>query len=169
MVFDEPGPEDLSPEPAYAHAILTTVRRAPLLADRRLARLAIDGLRVCAPDAPGYLWGGVVLPDALRFVVGPAPDEALIAFVEQVRARTSALLLNAIRRADDESLDAVLFYSPVWGGAIYRVWAAGCHLSRFWTEYRLSGALYALRQSPVEAGIVSDADTWPYVMLGEDA
>ena len=167
MFVDETGFEDFNAEPAYAHAILTTVARAPLLADHQLARLAFAGLRACAPDAPGCLWGGVVLPDALRFVMGPAPDDALSAFVEYVRAYTSTLLLKAIRRADDESLDAVLFYNPVWGGAIYRVWATGCHLSRFWTEYRLSGALYALRQSPVAAGMVLDADAWPYVILSE--
>jgi hypothetical protein len=116
----------------------------------------------------GSLWGYVVLPDTVRLIVGPADDRALEAFVERVRRRIGEQLLSVIRRADDDSLDAVLRYSPVWGGVIYQVWQAGSQRAVFWTEYRLSNALYELRQAPVTAGLVRRAEDWPYTWIGGD-
>jgi hypothetical protein len=144
----------------YAQVILTVIDHAPLLADPRLARIVADALVACAPDAPGRLWGFVVLPETVRLVVGPTTDEALETFVDRVKAWTSERLLAVIRRADDHSLDMVLRYSPVWGGAIYQVWQAGSHRVAFWSEYKLSNAIYELQQAPVRAG------TWPYVWIG---
>ncbi|MCZ7540199.1 MAG: hypothetical protein M5U29_09835 [Anaerolineae bacterium] len=149
--------------PCWASVIVTTLDRAPLLVAPRLARLACAALDGCAPGAPGRLWGYVVLPDAARLVVGPAESDALSAFVEQVKARAAGDLLAAIRRGEDtDALDAVLRFNPAWGGAIYRVWAAGFHCAPLRTEYKLSSALYALRQAPVSAGLVTRAEDWPY-------
>ncbi len=151
--------------PFYAQVILNVEGRAPLLADPRLARLALGPLRAC--DAPGRLWGALVLPDSARCLVGPVPGDATLdRYVACLKSSTEAALLPAIRRADDDTLDAVLHYSPVWGAAIYRLWAPGCHLQRYWTTYKLSNALYALRQAPVEAGLVAHPEDWPYVWLG---
>jgi REP element-mobilizing transposase RayT len=155
-------------EAYYAQVILTVLDCAPLLADPRLARLTAAALRACSAAAPGRLWGHVVLPETVRLVVGPTDDDALVAFVDWVKARTGERLLDAILRAQDETLDVVLRYSPVWGGAIYRVWMPGCHRHVFWTEYKLSNALYELLQAPVEAGLVERADQWPYTWLNED-
>jgi REP element-mobilizing transposase RayT len=160
------GLSDWLPEEFYAEVILTVQDRVPLLADPRLARRMVTVLEACAPEVPGALWGYVVLPEMVRLVIGPADDEALAAFVEHVKARSSACLLDAIRHADDDSLDAVLRYSPVWGGAIYQVWQAGYHRQTFWTEYRLSTVLYDLLQAPVAAGLVERAEEWPYRYVG---
>lgn len=157
-----PAPADPI-NPPWASLILTTLDRAPLLAAPRLARLVCAALDGCAPDAPGRLWGYVVLPDAVRLVVGPAEGAALSAFVARVKARTAGDLLAAIYQSEEaDALDAVLRFNPVWGGAIYRVWAAGFHCTLLWTEHKLSGALYALRQTPVSAGLVARAEDWPY-------
>lgn len=149
--------------PCWASVIVTTLDRAPLLAAPRLARIACAALDGCAPDVPGRLWGYVVLPDAVRLVVGPAEGNSLSAFVDRVKARTAGDLLAAIRQGEDaDALDAVLRFNPAWGGAIYRVWAAGFHCAPLWTEARLSDALYALRQAPVRAGLAARAEDWPY-------
>lgn len=154
--------DDWRPAAPYAQVIVTVTDRAPLLAQAGLARRAARALDACAPDAPGRLWGYTVLPESVRLVVGPAVEDALEAFIDRVKAQTSACLLDAIRRADDDSLDMVLRYNPVWGGAIYQVWQGGSHRVTFWTEYKLSNALYELRQAPVEAGLVAQADDWPF-------
>lgn len=149
--------------PCWASVIVTMLDRAPLLAAPRLARIACAALDGCAPEAPGRLWGYVVLPDAVRLVVGPAEGDTLSVFVERLKARTAGDLLAAIRRGEDvDALDTVLRFSPVWGGAIYRVWAAGFHCTPLWTEYKLNGALSALRQAPISAGLVARAEDWPY-------
>lgn len=150
------------PPPHYALSIITVTDHAPLLARPRLARAALDALVSCAGDAPGSLWGALALPDALRWIAGPADEVALATFVEHVKARTAARLLPIVQRADDDSLDAVLRYSPVWGGAIYQVWDAGSHRVRYYTEYRLSNALYELWQTPVTLGLAADAGQWPF-------
>ena len=155
------------PRDCYAQIILTVVDHAPLLAAPRYARQALAGLDACAADAPGRLWGGVILPETVRLIVGPGSDGAIDAFVGRVKAETSARLLDAIRRADDDALDVVLRYSPVWGGAIYHVWQAGYHLNRFWSEYKLSNALYEMMQLPVVMGLAARADDWPYRYAGE--
>jgi len=150
-------------EDFYAQVILTVQERAPLLATPRLARLAMGTLHTCAALAPGSLWGYVVLPESIRLIVGPADDEALARFVDEVRQQTERRLLDTILRSDDETLDLVLRYTPVWGGVIYRVWEVGCHRHVFWTEYKLSNALYELGQVSVAAGLVERAEQWPYL------
>jgi REP element-mobilizing transposase RayT len=159
---------EAQPEDFYAQVILTVTNQAPLLGRPRLARQAADALVCCAADAPGSLWGYVVLPDTVRLIVGPTDEERLEAFVEKVKTRTGERLLNAILCADDDSLDVVLRYSPVWGGVIYQVWQAGTHRVVFWTEYKLSSALYELRQAPVVAGLVARAEDWPYTWIGQE-
>jgi hypothetical protein len=160
---DDPTPEGL--HDGYAHIILAVADHAPLMTAPRYARQALAGLSACASDAPGRLWGGVIVPDSLRLIVGPGSDAAVDAFVARLRAETSARLLEAIRRADDDALDVVLRYSPVWGGALYRVWQAGYHQGRLWSEYQLSNALYEMMQLPVALGLFPRADDWPYRYL----
>lgn len=157
------------PEEFYAQVILTVQDRAPLLAIPRLARLAMEALAVCAAHAPGSLWGYIVLPESIRLIVGPADDETLALFVDDVKQRTEQPLLEAILRADDSSLDMVLHYTPVWGGVIYHVWEPGCHRHTFWTEYKLSNALYDMFQVPVMAGLVGQIEDWPYRWTGGNA
>ena len=155
----------------YAQVMITVLDRAPLLAIPRLARCALAEVVVCgAAQVPGELWGAVVLPEGIKLLLGPASEDVLPDFVDVVKERTAAPLLDMIRRADDDTLDMVLRYTPVWGGTIYRVWQAGFHCTTFLSEYRLSNALYEMQQAPVEAGLVSSAADWPYIWVGgEDA
>jgi len=164
-ILDSDGagwPADEGDEDAYAQVILTVQGHAPLFGSARLARRALDAITACAPGAPGQLWGAVVLPETVRLVIGPAGVDALDQFIEAVKAQSSTRVLSAIRQADDDTLDVVLRYSPVWGGALYQVWQTGYHRQLFWTEYKLSNALYELARAPVEAGLVADLDDWPY-------
>jgi hypothetical protein len=155
-------------EDFYAQVILTIQDRAPLLALPRLARLVMGTLDTCAVLAPGCLWGYIVLPESIRLIVGPADDEVLARFVEEVRQQTERRLLDTILRSDDETLDLVLRYTPVWGGVIYRVWEMGYHRHIFWTEYKLSNAVYEMVQASVVAGLVERAEQWPYQWTGGD-
>jgi hypothetical protein len=129
----------------YAYVTLTTIRRAPLLAVPRLRRLVCQALLTSRADAPGALWAYALQPCTVRLVVGPTDGNVPDTFVTQIKARLAAPLLRAILGADDETLDAVLHYNPVWGGAIYRVWEAGYHYVPLWNAYRLSQAVYGLR------------------------
>jgi REP element-mobilizing transposase RayT len=163
MFFDD------QPAGFYAQVILTVTDQAPLLSAPRLARLTMAALKSCMAAAPGELWGYVVLPDAVRLIVGPTSEESLETFVGLVKQRTHARLMEVILRSDDETVDAVLRYNPVWGGVNYQVWQPGSHRAIFWTEYKLSNALYELRQTPVSGGLVAQAEDWPYVWaVGND-
>lgn len=166
LVFDDLF--DRAPE-FYARVILAITDHAPLLSLPALAQIVMVTLQNSVLDAPGTLWGYVVLPGSVQFIVGPTDENGLEAFITQVKARTAHHLLAAIRRAEDDSLDMVLRYSPVWGGAIYQVWQAGSHRTIFWTEYRLSNALYDLQRAPVEAGLVESAEAWPYSQIGGES
>lgn len=152
----------------YAQIALMVRDHAPLLAQPRLARAAFEAVRASAPKAPGRLWGALVLPALVRLIVGPADDDALDVFITLVKARAARRVLAQIQR-DDDALDLVLRYSPVWGGAIYRVWQDGYHRQALWSEYRLSSALYALARLPVEAGLTSAPDGWPWLWIGGGA
>jgi hypothetical protein len=156
-------------EDFYAQVIVISVDHAPLFAAPRLARCMAATLRALIPTAPGCLWGYTVLPDNVRLIVGPTQDAPLEAFIETVKQATSAALLDVMRRMDNDALDLVLRYSPVWGGAIYQVWQSGSHRAVFWTEYKLSNALYELRQAPVVAGLAARAEDWPYTWIGGEA
>jgi len=160
-------PDEWLDEPGERCAQLTVVvlDHAPLLARPRLASAVFNVIRANA--APGRLWGALVMPELARVVVGPGSVSALDAYVTTLKARAAECVLAIVRRADDDTLDAVLRYSPVWGGAIYRVWQAGYHLQPLWSEYRLSNALYALAQHPVEAGLARMPGEWPWLWLGD--
>lgn len=150
----------------YAQITLVVRDHAPLLAYPRLGQAALEAVRAAAPEAPGRLWGALVLPALVRLIAGPADGAALDAFASSVKAHTAAQVLAQIRRAGDDSLDLVLRYSPVWGGALYRVWQEGYHRQTLWSEYRLSNALYALARLPVETGLAREAGNWPWLWIG---
>ncbi|NDJ75646.1 MAG: hypothetical protein GYB65_05255 [Chloroflexi bacterium] len=154
------------PAEFYTQVIFTTREHVPLLANGQLVRLVVGAVNDCVPDAPGEVWAYLVLPDALRVIFGPTGEKALDTYVESVKAHTQAHLLAAILRADDDTLDPVLRYNPVWGGAIYHVWQAGYHRQDYHTTYRLSNAIFELQQLPVEAGLVSQPAAWPYLWIG---
>jgi len=149
----------------YAQITLVVRDHAPLLARPQLARAAFEAVRASAPEAPGRLWGALVLPALVRLIAGPADDAALDAFAASVKLRAARRVLAQIQR-DDDALDLVLRYSPVWGGAIYRVWQDGYHRQALWSEYRLSSALYALARLAVEAGRAQAAGDWPWLWIG---
>jgi len=159
--------EEISGE-FYAQVILTTLSLTPLFADSWLAQGMVEALKRAAADAPGSLWGFVVLPESVRLVVGPTDDDRLETFVSQIKAQTEAHLLDLIRQIEDDSLDAVLRYNPMWGGVNYQVWQAGYHRKTFWTEYKLSNAIYELSQAPVDMGLVEVAEAWPYIYVGDE-
>lgn len=143
--------------------ILTVHERAPLLAAPRLARGMVAALEGCRPDAPGRLWGYLIVPDAVRVVAGPADAVAFDRFVAQVKLAGAARLWDVLRRADDEALDAVLAYNPVWGGVSVRVWEAGYHCQRLPTNAHLRAALNRLGQIPVRRGLTPPGEAWPYL------
>lgn len=155
-------------EPDQLCAQLTFVVRdhAPLLANPRLARAVFGVVRSSAAVAPGRLWGALVLPETVRVIAGPDSLPALDEYITALKQRAANSLLSIVRRADDDTLDAVLRYSPVWGGAIYQVWQPGYHTQPLWNEYRLSNALYALARQPVEAGLARAVGEWPWLWLG---
>ncbi len=163
--------DDLDGIPAefYAQVIITITDHAPLLAQPRLARLTMAIMADHAPAAPGNLWGYIVLPDTVRLVVGPTRDDQLATYIEALKTRLANRLLAVIRAADDDTLDAILRYNPVRGGAIYQVWQAGSHRSIFWTEYKLSNAIYDMQQIPVHLELVESAEKWLYCYIGGDA
>jgi len=129
----------------YAQVILVVEDHKPLLGNTRLEKLAAATINRCAPDAPGSLWGCRILPDSIRLIVGLTDEDRLDQFVETLKTRISSVLLDTIRHMEDEeSLDAVLRYNPVWGGIIYHVWQSGYHRQDYHTEYRLSNAVYEM-------------------------
>lgn len=164
--FDVDQLYENEPQDFYAQIVLVTNGHAPLFADDRLARLAVSGVEASRADAPGSLWAYTVLPESVRLVVGPAREPELSGFVERLKADIARRVLPAIRRRDDDTLDAVLCLSPVWGGAIYRLWEAGHHRVVFWTEYRLSNVIYDLQRLPVERELVAEPSAWPYIWTG---
>ena len=155
-------------EPGQLCAQLSFVVRdhAPLLATPRLARAVFRVMRGSAAVAPGRLWGALVLPESVRVIAGPGSLPALDEYITALKEQAADSVLAIIRRADDDTLDAVLRYSPVWGGAIYHVWQPGYHTQPLWSEYRLSNALYTLARQPVEAGLARSAREWPWLWLG---
>lgn len=139
---------DPQPESGYALLTLTIAERAPLLTDPRWARTVRAALDEIRAEAPGRLWAAEVTPCALRMVVGPGDADAFSTWVARVKTVTAAALLATIRCAEDQAataaLDAVLRFSPVWGGAIYRVWQDGHHRARLWSARRLSATIAGL-------------------------
>lgn len=150
----------------HASVMLTVVGRAPLLAEPYLARAICAALDGCAPEAPGRLWGYVVLPDSARLVFGPCDQVALAHFVAQVKAETASRTLSLIRRsADTDALDAVLRFNPVWGGALYRLWQAGFHRTWLYGMAQVGRALQGLVEAPLRAGLAAPGNEWPYCRL----
>lgn len=164
--FGDELPDEAPGSGGYARLTLVVCDHAPLLAWSRLARAVFDVVQASGGHAPGRLWGALVLPEIVCVIVGPGDATALDKYVTPLKAWAAERVLAIIRQSDDDTLDTVLRYSPVWGGAIYRVWQAGYHAKVLWTEGQLSNALYALAQRPVEAGLARSPDEWPWLWIG---
>ncbi len=160
--FDIESLYDSEPQDFYAQIVLVVSGHALLFAGDRLARRVVAGIEACRTDVPGTLWAYTVLPESARLIVGPAREPALSGYVDRLKASIADCVLPVIQRRDDDSLDAVLRYNPMWGGAIYRLWEAGFHRVVFWTEYRLSNAIYDLQRLPVDLELVAEPSAWPY-------
>lgn len=144
----------------HASVMLTVPGRKPLLATPSLARAVCAGVNGCASAAPGRLWGYAVLPDSLRLVLGPCDDTAVEAFVARLKAETTARVLSAIRCTEDaDALDAMLRFSPVWGGALYRLWQSGFHCTWLHEAGQVHRALQLLDEAPRRAGLTAAGDT----------
>lgn len=147
----------------HARLMLTVPGRKPLLAAPSLARAVCEGLDAWNRAAPDLLKGYVALPDSLRLVLGPCDELTLQRFVAAIKAETTARALPLIRRADDpDMLDAVLYFNPVWGGALYRLWQAGFHCTWLRDLAQVRRALQHLREAPLRAGLIAAGDTWPH-------
>jgi hypothetical protein len=112
---DDQGTSQDQPTEFYAQVILTVTDQAPLLGAPRLARQTMAVLASCGASAPGELWAYVVLPDSVRLIVGRANEESLETFVALVKRRTHTRLMELILRSEDNTVDAVLRYNPMWG------------------------------------------------------
>ncbi len=153
-------------EMLHASVMLTVSGRKPLLAVSTVARAVCEGLDACVSAAPGRLWGYVVLPNALRLVLGPCEKTALSLFVTRVKTQTTARALPLIRRAEDpDLLDGVLYFNPVWGGALYRLWQSGFHCIWLHSPAQVRRSLQQLREAPWQAGLIAAGGTWPYYRL----
>lgn len=148
--------------------LVTTVNQAPIFAHDALAAQMISLLQQTASHAVQHLWGYLVLPDALQFVVQTDSDHDYPLFVERLKRHSQPALVDAIRRHYEDLLDAITFYHPAWQTPIYQVWQAGYHTRALNTPYALSNKVVEMLQKPVELGLVETAAAWRFSSLHRD-
>lgn len=136
--------------------------RAPILAHDTLAHPIIEHLKQAVVRQNGHLWGYVVLPDSVQFVVEMPTEHSYHLCVEDFKESCEPSLREVVEARHPELLDAITFYNPAWTKPLYLIWEAGYHTKLLSTAYALSNKVADLVNRPVELGLVDHPGDWKF-------
>jgi len=149
-------------EPWRFFSIVMTRERHDLLNRTDLARIVIEHLEAVVDEHAVQMWGYVVLPDSVQFVVEVAQERDYHVMVEAFKAASEPELVAAIKASHDMLLDQITFYNPAWPQPQFLVWQAGYHTQLLGSPYAVSNKVADLVHKPVALGLANQPEDWPY-------
>jgi hypothetical protein len=139
-----------------------TWEQTPFFNTPALARIVQDTLLKTIARHPIRVWGYVILPAMMQAVVEVDYADIYQTWIEEFKATSEQSLVKAILTRYKTWLDAISFFNPVWGEVIYRVWQEGYHTQSLHSPYAVSNRVAELLQKPVEEGLASSIEAWPF-------
>lgn len=155
-------PEADPDKPFRFACTVVTEAQMPVLGVAALAELAMNTLLDISNQQDGQLWGYVILPDAVHFVVEVEVERKYHLWVEAFKEQSERALVDAILNQHPGFLDRITRFNPAWGGTIYRIWQEGYHTQPLHSVYAMSNRIADLLNKPLELGLVTDIKEFPY-------
>jgi hypothetical protein len=108
------------------------------------------------------LWGYVILPDSVQFVVEVASEPVYHVCVEAFKAASEPVLCAMIQVSYEELIDAITYYHPAHMRLLHLLWQAGYQTQFLPSIYALSNKVADLVHKPVELGLVQRPEAWRF-------
>lgn len=149
-------------EPWRFFSIVMIREQHALLNQNDLARVVIEHLEDAVEQHALQMWGYVVLPDSVQFVIEVVQERDYHVMVEAFKAASEPQLVAAIKSSHEMLLDQITFYNPAWPQPQFLVWQAGYHTQLLDSPYAVSNKVADLMHKPVALGLVNRPEDWPY-------
>lgn len=156
--WHEPEPE----EPFRFACTILTLDHMPLLQSMALAQLAMDILLETADRADVILWGYIILPESVQFVVEVEHERDYHLWVDHFKTTSEKQLCEAILAQHELLIDQITHFNPAWGEAIYKCWQDGYHTQALSSPYAVSNRVADILRKPVDIGLVNHLEEWPF-------
>lgn len=149
---------------------VTTREESALLSTPKLASIAVEHLKQTAADLKHTLWGYVVLPDSVQFVIEVQNEGDYHRFVDAFKSVSETKIIDTILAEYEALIDPITYYNPAWGGRIHHVWQSGYHTQLLDNVYAMSNKIADLVKKPVMLGLVAHPADWSFssYQQGED-
>ncbi len=149
-------------DPWRFFCLVSTHNGVALLTTNELAQVALDALQDTVEKHNGQLWGYVILPASVQFVIEVTSERAYHHYVEAFKAASEQALIEAIQAGYEVLLDAITFYNPAWPQPVHHIWQSGYQTQLLPSAYALSNKVADLVQRPVEMGLVKQPADWAF-------
>lgn len=151
-------------EPYRFFCTVPTLNQVALLARPNLAAAVIAQLKAttAAINPAHQLWGYVVLPESVQFVLEVEAERDYHLFVETFKEASTLSITHQILSHDEDLIDSITFFNPAWPAPVYQIWQAGYHTQLLESPYAISNKVADLIFKPVALGLVAHPADWPY-------
>jgi REP element-mobilizing transposase RayT len=134
----------------------------PLLESPALAEKIVGLLQDSTVAYNAQLWGYVILPDSVQFVVEVESEKDYHTCVEAFKVLSEKVLVEAIKAEHEYLIDHITFYNPAWTEPSYLIWQAGYQTQLLSSLYALSNKIADLVTKPVNLGLVEKPVDWAF-------
>lgn len=149
--------------------IVFTRDQKPLLKYPALAEKAVQLLRDTVASCHAQLWGYVVLPDSVQFVIEVEKENDYHTCVETFKTSSEKVLVETIKAKHKHLIDRITYYNPAWTEPSYLVWKAGYQTQLLSSMYALSNKIADLVTKPVDLGLVDNPEDWLFSSYRADS
>ncbi len=142
--------------------IVFTRDQKPLLNMRSLSEASVNLLKSVMSDCNVQLWGYVVLPDSVQFVIEVKEEKHYHECVETFKSSSEKALVEIITNEHENLIDDITFYNPAWKEPSFLIWQAGYQTQLLSSMYALSNKIADIVTKPVVLGLVENPEDWEF-------
>lgn len=143
-------------------AIVNTRDGKPLLERDAFMQLALATLQETVTVHQSQLWGYVILPDSVQFVVEVPTERTYHVMIEAYKKASEQRLITEILDHHSDRRDDITYFNPAWTKPIHLIWQNGYQTQLLSSVYAMSNKIADLVQKPVELGFVDDPAAWAF-------
>jgi hypothetical protein len=142
--------------------IVSTREQKPLLQPSALAEKLVALLKDAMDSCNAQLWGYVVLPYSVQFVIEVEKEKDYHNCIEAFKESSEKAVVVAIQSEHEHLVDQITYYNPAWTQPSYLIWKAGYQTQLLSSMYALSNKIADLVTKPVELGLVEKVEEWAF-------
>lgn len=157
------NPHDLDPDHVWRFFCVVSTRESKsILAVPSLMNIVLQHLNTSITEHNSQLWGYVILPDSVQFIVEVPTEHTYHVLAEHFKDKSESALIAAIVGQDLALEDAITYYNPAWARPIHLVWQNGYQTQLLSSLYAMSNKIADLVNRPVTLGLVQHPADWAF-------